>query len=204
MSLETAKKILPLKIPAALAIFIPPLFAVLWIASATIDGKWVFGVDSLSRMGISENVLSAALFNYGCIGTGAMGMVVGMGMAIHQDGFRRLKGVFYTAGMFFLMLVGVFPMSLGSIHYIVASIFGLCCLCALVCSMIANWGLGKYTEINGVLVVVSLILIATQPFALWEAILVIISLFWTMSQGLSMAIRYGAFRKETDATAGTS
>jgi len=199
MSLETAKKILPLKVVAALAITIPPLFAVVWIASATLDGRWVFGVDSLSRMGISENQISAALFNYGCIAAGAMGVTVGIGMAIHQDRYRRLKGVFYATGMFFLMLVGVFPMSLGAIHYLVASLFGLLCLGALICSMIANWGQGKYTEFNGVLVVVSLILVATQPFAMWEAILVIICMFWTVSQGLSLIIRHGAFRKIVEA-----
>ena len=187
------EKFLSLRICSVFAIVLPVVFACLWVASATIDGDWTFGEDSLSRMGISENPVSAALFNYGCIFCGLMGALIGVGTALNERGFNLITGIAYSVGMVFLMLVGVFPMDLGSIHYIVASTFGVFMFIVLVFNTVTDYLQKWHPEIDIVIIAVALFLLFTQKFELWEPLLVIIVMIWTIIHGIKMRMFEDAF-----------
>ena len=184
---------IPLKYCAVMAIIVPIVFALLWIASATLDGEWQFGVDSLSRMGISENALAAALFNYGCMFVGICGIIIGIGMAVHIRGPGMIVGALYAIGTLFLMLVGVFPMDQPDIHYAVASTFGVFVSLALCAAAAMDYYNMWHPELDAMIVILSLILIGTQEFAMWEAVLVIFTMYWTAVQGIKMIVLKDAF-----------
>ena len=169
------------------------MFAVLWISSATLDGEWTFGVDSLSRMGISENAVAAGLFNYGCMAAGAVGILIGIGMIVHEKGLCTIVGILYSVGLFFLMLVGVFPMDQGDIHYIVASTFAILVFFAVVVGAVNDFLHMWHPEIDAAIIAAMVVFVATQPFPMWEAVLTILALVWTALQGVKMRVHEDSF-----------
>ena len=184
---------LSLRFCSIIAIALPGVFLLLWIASATLDGQWVFGQDSLSRMGISENALAAALFNFGCMFCGAMGILLGIGTAVNERGFNLYAGIAYAVGMAFLMMVGVFPMNQGSIHYIVASTFGVFMFITLIFSAITDYRQRWHPEIDVLLLALSVVFIAVLTFTFWEPLLVIFVMVWTVIHGIKMRLFGDAF-----------
>ena len=114
-----------LRIIGYIAIAAPLLFVTLWISSATIDGSWQFGVNSLSDMGISDNAVSAFLFNFGCMVTGILGMIAGAGMIVYGKKTLKVGGGMYIIGMLFMMerkIFGWIVLAIG-IAIILASVF---------------------------------------------------------------------------------
>ena len=184
---------LPLRTCSWLAFIAPPIFIVLWVLSATLDGDWVFGVDSLSRMGVSDDRVAAGLFNCGCMAVGAMGILIGVGMAVHMKGLYTVVGILYSVAMIFLILVGVFPMDLGTIHYVVSDTFGILAFFAVVTSSVNDFLRMWHPEIDAALIAAIVVFVATQPFPLWEAVLVILALAWTVMQGVKMRIHEDSF-----------
>ena len=180
------EEIVSLKTCSILAVLIPVVFAILWITSATLDGEWTFGTDSLSRMGISDNPVSAALFNYGCMVTGALGFILGYATAVHEKGYNTYCGAAYSAGMVFLMVVGIFPMDQGIIHYIAAGVFGIFMFIALIFSALTDYYQRWHPEVDLIILAAALILIATQIFEMWEPLLVIFVMVWTVIHGIKM------------------
>ncbi len=189
---ETIEKYLPLKLVTILAIVLPFVFAVLWISSATLNGQWTFGVHSLSHMGISDNALAAALFNGGCMVCGAMGILIGLGTAARKERAGRVAGTFYAVGMFFLILVGVFPMDQKPIHYIVATLFFALVLFNIIITAVDNRLNGKRFEIDVAFFVLSVIFMSTMVFPLWEALIVILIMIWTVLLGVRYILYDGA------------
>jgi len=188
---DNLRNILTTRILTLLAVALPAFFAVMWISSASTDGLWRFGEESLSRLGVSEDPVAALLFNGGCISTGAMGIIVGLGNAAHKEDFGSLAGIAYAAGMFFLVLVGALPLTAGMIHYVVASIFGILMMISLILTAIHDHRRRMHPEAEILFIVISLVLIATQRFAMWEALLVIIVMIWTVLQGIKMRVYSG-------------
>ena len=188
-------KIPELKVFAYLAFAMPVFFAVMWILSATIDGKWTFGVNSLSDMGISENAVSAFLFNFACIVTGLFGAAIGFGSFAYGKKTIRAGGVLYIIAMLFLSLVGVFTLP-HTMHYIVASSFGVFLAISVVVSTVSDWKLSWYFYFDAVFIVAGSIIVATQVFAVWEALMVIASMIWTAVIGYKMIIRDDALYSE--------
>ncbi|AGI47695.1 Protein of unknown function (DUF998) [Thermoplasmatales archaeon BRNA1] len=166
----------------------PIVFSVLWVLSATIDGDWTFGEDSLSRMGISENRIAAALFNGGCVFVGAMGFIVGIGIMSGKDPLSKPEGIAYSAGMVFLMLVGVFPMDLGTIHNTVATTFGVFVFIAILLASAVDYRNRDHPEIDVIVLAFTVIMLATQRFEVWEPLLVIATMVWTAVLGLKMRL----------------
>ncbi len=194
--LEPVSRYIPVKLVTILSIVLPFVFAILWISSATLNGQWTFGVHTLSHMGISENALAAALFNGGCMVCGAMGILIGLGTAAHKEcagtiaeRTGTIAGLFYGVGMFFLILVGVFPMDQKPIHYIVATLFFALVLFNIIIAAVDNRRLGRHFEIDVACFALSLLFMATMAFPLWEALIVIIIMIWTVLLGVRM-IRY--------------
>ena len=180
-------KIPELRTFAYLAFAMPLFFAVMWILSATIDGEWTFGVNSLSDMGISDDPLSAFLFNFGCIATGFFGMIIGLGMFAYGKRTVRAGGILYTISTFFLALIGVFTLP-QTMHYVVASTAGLVFSMSVVVTSPSDWKVSWYLYFDIVFMITSLIVMFTQIFVIWEPIMVIASMIWTASIGYRMLI----------------
>ena len=174
-----------LKVFGYTALFAPLLFTVMWIMSAAIDGSWQFGVNSLSDMGISQNAISAFLFNSGCIITGIFGMFVGFGMFLYGKRTLTVGGIVYIIGMFFLSLVGVFTLH-QSMHYVVSTAFGLITALAVAISSLSDWKVSWYLYADIILAAVAIVAVATQPFEMWESITTITSLIWISIFGIKV------------------
>ena len=181
-------KVPELKVFAYLAFIMPVFFAVMWIMSATIDGHWTFGVNSLSDMGISDNAVSAFLFNFACIFTGLFGAVIGFGSVAYGRRTIKTAGILYIISMLFLSLVGVFTLH-SPLHFFVASSYGVFITLSLLVTSVSDWKLSWYFYLDLVIIVGGLIVVLTQEFAVWEAIMVIAALIWTLVIGYKMIIR---------------
>lgn len=187
----------PLRTTAYLAFIMPVFFSLMWIMSATIDGKWAFGVNSLSDMGISENAVSAFLFNFGCIMTGIFGSMIGFGMYTYGKKTVSVGGLFYIISMIFLALVGVFTLNIFPMHFTVASTFGVMFAVSVVTISVSDWKLSWYFYFDIIFMVAGTIVIVTQPFAVWEAIAVIGAMVWTVIIGYKMMKREEQLYGET-------
>ena len=174
-----------LKTTGYTAIIAAVFFPIMWILSATINGNWTFGVDTLSDMGASDNRLAAFFFNFGCIVTGACG--VGAGYITYWCGKKTLRfgGMLFTMGMFFLSLVGVFTVP-QPMHYIVSTAFGLLAGGGVIIASLSDRGVSWYFYVDVVLIVTAFIIMALTPFPFWEATTVICSLLWTLTLGIKM------------------
>ena len=181
-------KVPELKMFACLAFVMPVFFSVMWIMSATIDGQWTFGVNSLSDMGISENAVSAFLFNFACIFTGLFGAVIGFGSVAYGKRTIKAGGILYIISMIFLSFVGVFTLH-SSLHFFVASTYGVFFALSVVVSSVSDWKLSWYFYFDAVFIVAGLIIVFTQVFAMWEAIMVIAAMVWTLVIGYKMIKR---------------
>ena len=178
-----------LRIFGYVATVVPLLFTLLWILSASIDGSWKFGVNSLSDMGISDNAVSAFLFNFGCIATGIsgiMGMFVGFGL--FEYGRRTLKvgGIIYIIGMLFLSLVGVFTLDNFNMHFIVATTFSVAGGIGIVVSSISDWKVSWYLYADVFLIATAVIFALTTQFEMWEPVATIASITWVFITGIKM------------------
>ena len=178
-----------LKAIAALTFIMPIFFAVMWVSSAAVDGSWTFGVNSLSDMGISDNAVSAFLFNFGCIVTGISGIVIGLGLFAYGKRTVRVSGILYIVSMFFLALVGVFTLDNYPMHSFVASSFGLTMYISIIVSSVSDWRLSWYLYFDVVFITTTSIIVATQPFPMWEALLTIASMIWIAITGYKIVIR---------------
>lgn len=179
-------KIPELKVFGYLAVVVPLLFIVLWILSATIDGSWQFGVNSLSDMGISDNAVSAFLFNFGCMITGILGMIFGAGMIAYGKRTLKVGGVMYIIGMLFLSLVGVFTLDNYDMHRFVATTFSAVSGLAIVVCSVSDWKVSWYLYVDIVLIGFSIIVFMTTHFEMWEPLITIASMIWVFIQGIKM------------------
>ena len=175
-----------LKMFGYIAMAAPVLFVVVWMMSATFDGSWRFGVNSLSDLGISDNAVSAFLFNFGCMTTGILGMIVGFGL--FEYGRRTLKvgGVIYIIGMLFLSLVGVFTLDTYDAHYFVASTFSLIIGVGVFVSSLSDWKVSWYLYADVVLMAFTAIIVLVTPFETWEPVATITSMIWIFIMGIKM------------------
>lgn len=180
-----------------LTVIMPIFFSIMWILSASIDGKWTFGVNSLSDMGISENAVSAFLFNFGCIITGLFGSFIGFGMFAYGKRTIKYAGILYTISMIFLAFVGVFTLP-QTMHFVVASSYGIFFALAAAVTTPSDWKVSWYLYFDIVFIVIGLIMVSTQPFPVWEAVMVIAAMVWTVVFGYKMSKEYILFSEEPD------
>lgn len=181
-------KIPELRFFAILAFVMTLFFSVIWIASAATDGEWIFGADSLSRMGISENPVSAFLFNFGCIVSGISGIVIGLGPFAYGKRMVRIGGAFFMLAMVFLAFVGIFKMPTTE-HFLVAASYGILLSISIIVTSISDWKTSWYPYFDIVFIIGGFTVVLTQPFELWEAVMVIAALTWTAVMGYKMLVR---------------
>ena len=171
-----------------LTVIMPIFFATMWILSATIDGKWTFGVNSLSDMGISENAVSAFLFNFGCIVAGLGGFVISLATFAYGKRTLRFGNLIAAASFIFLSFVGIFTLNNFQAHSFVASTFGVLLFISIVVSSISDYKVSWYLYFDIPFIVTVAAVVLTQPFPLWEAITVIGSLIWILVLGYKMRV----------------
>ena len=175
-----------------IAIAAPLLFVALWISSATIDGSWQFGVNSLSDMGISDNAVSAFLFNFGCMITGILGMIVGAGLIVYGKRTLKVGGAVYIIGMLFLSLVGVFTLDNYDMHRFVATSFSVASGLAIVISSVSDWKVSWYLYTDIAVIGFSITVFMVTHFEMWEPLITIASMIWVLILGVKI------FRKEEE------
>ena len=161
------------------------IFPVMWIISATTDGSWTFGVDTLSDMGISDNPFSAFMFNFGCILMGLLGIAVGSAAFVYGKRTIRYGSLLYMFSMLSLFFVGVFTLNT-DMHYVVATSFFVVCGMSVVVISISDFKISWYLYPDIVLIAVMVITIMTLEFEVWEPIYTICSLIWTFTFGIKM------------------
>lgn len=174
---------------ALLSLIMPIFFATMWISSATIDGEWTFGVNSLSDMGVSENAVSAFLFNFGCIMTGLGGFIISIGTFAYGKRTLRFSGLIAAASFIFLSLVGVFTLNIFPVHSFVASTFGVLLFISMVLSSVSDFKVSWYLYFDIPFIMAIAAIVLTQPFAVWEAITVIGAMVWILVLGYKMHVR---------------
>jgi len=172
-----------------LTVIMPLFFTTMWILSATIDGKWTFGVNSLSDMGISENATGAFLFNFGCIVAGLGGFIINLAAFAYGKKMLRIGGIVAAASFIFLSLVGVFTLHTYEAHSFVASTFGVLLFVSIVLSSVSDYKVSWYLYFDIPFIVAVAVLVLTQPFPVWEAITVIGSMIWILVLGYKMHVR---------------
>ncbi len=172
------------------------IFASIWIVAASNDPLWVFGESMLSDMGVSEERLTADLFNYGCMLTGALLAVFGLGRSITSS--DRFIGVAIVFAGAFLFLIGMFDENTGAIHDACASLFFIILILTMFVTIVTDWNHGRrfVAMITAVLIVTVMSTFVGKPLPYIEAIAVISGLIWVIGQSYVMVTMKRSVRSE--------
>ena len=169
------------------------LFAAVWIAAALLDPSWEFGVNTLSDMGVSDVQATAYLFNYGCIATGVLIVVYGLGKSKQDGRLGRASGYLVAAAGLFLALVGVFDKGFGdgTMHLAVAYPFFAFLALGVLVSIPCDWKAGRKGEaaVGTAAAAVTVASIASMKLAFVEAIFVACALAWLVPQNVGTLAR---------------
>ena len=152
--------------------------------SAVLDGNWKFGDATISHLGISDNALSAFLFNFGCVVAGVLFAIVGMLKIKLEKGLDSVSGLALIASSVFLALVGFISLNVNDpVHCQVATIFGILVVVAAVLMLVDDLRNRRWVFAAPMLVCVAIVLyFATRPFAELEVIAIAVGQFWMVLQ----------------------
>ncbi|MGI6472733.1 MAG: DUF998 domain-containing protein [Candidatus Methanomethylophilaceae archaeon] len=155
-------------------------FAVCWIAGALIDRSWIFGVNTMSELGISDT-FAKYLFFAGCVVTGVCISLYGY-MEGRETETVLKKYAFCAlipAGVF-LIGVGVFTMDYGILHSIFTWLFfGTLYIIMIIYMIYSRRRRNCHVAIlTFAILVTGVVLIALTPLAFVEPIFVILFMVW--------------------------
>ena len=171
------------------------LFAVLWTVAAKADPSWVFGENTLSDLGVSDVRMSACMFNYGCVVTGALVLVFGAGKALCETGYSRGSGALIAVAGAFLLLVGVFNKDYGNgdPHLFVAYAFFLFLVLAALFSILGDAAEERRLNacVTGALIALCIAVAAGNTLAYTEAVTVACGLVWIAAESAKMLVGPG-------------
>ncbi len=166
------------------------LFAAIWIIAAHEDPSWTLGTNTLSDMGISDVEVTANLFNYGCVVSGLLLAVFGIGKATCETGANRTGGMLLIAAAMFFVCVGFVTKDVGNgnPHLLVAYLFFLFLVLGIVASTVGDWmeGRGLTASVSSILIVFCLGVSIGSTLAMTEAVVVACALLWTILQGAKL------------------
>jgi len=173
-------------------IFAVAVFACIWLACTVMDTSWVWGTSTISDFGISKTD-AASYFKYGCVLTGALLAVFGVGEACNKSKFGFvLAGVMFVLAGICLALLGVFTLDHGNgnVHHAFAYLFMIFMLAAIIAAS-ANYWYDGHEIIGGISIALFCVAAAAAfayPFAHFEVIAAVIGLTWTtMHSALTVA-----------------
>ncbi len=168
----------------------PIVFAVMWALSAFTDGKWILFSDTLSYLGISDNAVSAALFNWGCIIMGAL-MIISSTLLIRtKDDLDDVFAVLIIVAGLFLAGVGVFDLDTGFPHNFSSGVFAVATFLAMVIFIYRDWKETKVYAyitislmlISGIVLLIYLIFDTVPGFS--QAVVIMSALVWSFVCGI--------------------
>jgi len=176
---------------AALSFFFGVAALFLTIIAIFADGKWEYGVNMLSELGISQSVVAANIFNYLMIIGGILMTIVGIGMtAARKDLYGRISSILLSIGMFAVIFVGVYNCKT-DVH----NTFAYIGFAALIISLLVYAYSVSLTDrmfekaCLAAVIVVILGSLGTLNIPSMEVITFACLCVWLMVQGLSDAIR---------------
>jgi len=167
------------------------VFSLMWFMAATEDPSWIFGETMLSTLGVSVTGNAAILFNIGCIVSGLLMMVSGMGIAILTKKEYSAAGVAIAFAGLFLTLVGLFPEDLETMHNIVAGTMFLLIFIAMILMTIGDWKEDR-AFFGGLAIMFMAAILGcylTQTLELTETIGAILILIWFGLNSVKITVR---------------
>ena len=167
------------------------VFFTTWFMAAAEDPSWIFGENMLSTLGVSVSGDAAIIFNVGCIVSGLLIMVSGMGVAILTKKEYSAAGVAIAFGGLFLTLVGLFPEDLETMHNIVAGSLFLLLIVGVILMTIGDWKEDRAFFGGLAILFLTTILgaILTQPIEMVETIAAILLLIWFGLNAVKITVR---------------
>lgn len=157
------------------------VFAICWITAILIDGTWIYGVDVMSRLGISDS-FAKYVFLIGCVEAGVCIFIYGFIMSREKRMLlnRAVYYVFQIAG-FLLIGVGVFTMDY-SIHGFFSLVFfamiGISVIIYTVHTALQRNHL--LSLISAIVVLAGIFMMTFTPVAFLESTFVILFIVWIL------------------------
>jgi len=165
-------------------------FIIAWMCAEAVDTAWQFGINTLSEFGVSDTDASL-YFNYGCMITGILVAVFGVGRAVYAKNVgHSLGGVLLVFGGASLALVGVYTMDDGDLHKFVAVCAALFIFLSMIAIAAGNWSANRKI-LAGIGIVFVFLLIAmcmAYDIAKLEAYGIILAMIWFLLESVNMIL----------------
>ncbi len=176
---------------AVIGLIMAFLFAIVWIVAAENDPTWVLGESKLSELGVSTYDFTADAFKYGCIVSGILCLVFGIGKSLCEDGSSCASGIMCAVAGIALACVGYFTTeSNADVHDIAAYLLFVFLALAVALSVHGDWTEGK--RINGLVGVILFAMVIAclvgKDIAYTEAVAAICGLIWVLSESVKMIL----------------
>lgn len=156
------------------------VFSICWICAVVSDGRWIFGENMVSDLGVSDTN-AQYFFNYGCAAAGIIIYIYGILTAyFNRLTLDRISYILIALAGMFLIGVGTFTEDLGWSHNLCAySLFiavAVSAIIRLVLDIIHRDMIPA--AVTAVLILSAVIVALTQTFPFLEAFAIIIILIW--------------------------
>lgn len=176
---------------AVIGLIMAFLFAIVWIVAAENDPTWVLGESKLSELGVSTYDFTADAFKYGCIVSGILCLVFGIGKSLCEDGSSCASGIMCAVAGIAFACVGYFTTeSNADVHDIAAYLLFVFLALAVALSVHGDWTEGK--RINGLVGVILFAMVIAclvgKDIAYTEAVAAICGLIWVLSESVKMIL----------------
>lgn len=176
---------------AVIGLIMAFLFAIVWIVAAENDPTWVLGESKLSELGVSTYDFTADAFKYGCIVSGILCLVFGIGKSLCEDGSSCASGIMCAVAGIALACVGYFTTeSNADVHDIAAYLLFVFLALAVALSVHGDWTEGK--RINGLVGIILFAMVIAclvgKDIAYTEAVAAICGLIWILSESVKMIL----------------
>jgi hypothetical membrane protein len=168
------------------------IFIIIWLCAESVDTAWQFGVDKLSLFGISDTD-AKFYFNYGCMITGILVAVFGIGRAVYyKNEGHAAGGILLLVGGVALFFVGIFTMNTGDgqMHDFVSVAAALFIFLAMIAIAAGNW-FAKREIFAGIGVALIFFLIAmffAYDLAKLESYGIIVIMIWFLMESVNMIV----------------
>jgi hypothetical membrane protein len=162
------------------------VFAICWIAAVLIDGTWIYGVDVMSKLGISDS-FAKYIFLIGCVEAGICIFIYGFIMARETRMLLRrvVYYIFQIAG-FLLMGVGVFTMDYDIHGFFAVTFFAMIGISVIIYAIYAALQKNRLLCLTSTGVAIAgILMMSFTPLAFVESTFVILFLIWILIIDLS-------------------
>lgn len=137
------------------------VYIALLVASVLMNPSWDYYSRALSDLGGSSNIPSAMMFGCACISSGIILVVYGF-CRYRRGGstLDQISAAFFIYAAFFLIGVGMFPVSVKFFHDMTAMLFGICMGSAIAFATLAEIMRGRILLLYAGVVILALAAVA--------------------------------------------